>query len=153
MRNFIAKLFIKSIAPRIKVNLYSADSTCYCIDSKTIKLNLRDIEKEGGAEGGKAFLQHLAQIHKCSFINEFPLEFWTTLHEIGHHFTVDDFDEEADYNARCAMQKIDPSTYADPMDFAFQYFNLRSEWIATEWAINYVRKHPLKCLIFGDLLR
>lgn len=153
MRNFIAKLLIKSIAPRIKVNLYSADNTCYLTEKKTIKLNLQEVYHEGGAEGARVFLQHLAQVHKCSFVNEFPIELWTTLHEIGHHFTLDDFDEEVDYKARCALSNANLADYADPTDFAFQYFNLRSEWIATEWAINYIKKHPIKCLIFGDLLR
>ena len=148
MRNFIAKLFIKTINPFIKVNLYYGEGSAYSFTDKTIHLNLRDIE------GENEFLNHLATIHKCSFVNEFPLELWTLLHELGHHYTkADIINPELDYLARVAINNTDTSSYENTQDEANAYFNLESEWRATEWAIRYAKKHPFKCLIFGDLLR
>lgn len=148
MRNFIAKLFIKTINPFIKVNPYYGEGSAYSFTDKTIHLNLRE------TNGEDEFLNHLALEHKCSFVNEFPLELWTILHELGHHYTEDDvLNPELDYFARVAINNADPSSYENNQEVANAYFNLESEWRATEWAIRYAKKHPLKCLIFGDLLR
>lgn len=148
MRNFIATLFIKTINPFIKVNPYYGEGSAYSFTDKTIHLNLRE------TNGEDEFLHHLVVEHKCSFANEFPLELWTILHELGHHYTEDDVrNPEVDYLARVAINNADPSSYASNQEVANAYFNLESEWKATEWAIRYAKKHPLKCLIFGDLLR
>lgn len=153
MREIIAKLFAKSISPKIKLNPY-AGSSAFLTGTNNINITL----KEDDPEGEKAFLQHIALTHKCHFVNEISPLAWTILHEIGHYFTDDyltDEDREADYEYRKLLSLgIIPDDYSRPDDSIDEaYFNLPAEWEATEWAINYIKKHPRKCLIFGDLLR
>ena len=147
MRNIIATLLIKSINPRIKVNTCYGEGSAFDNATRTIHLNLAD------TECADLFLRHLAIQHKCSFVNEFPIELWTILHEIGHYYTEDFYNSEIDYLAREAIRNLKPSDFAENDGLPNAYFDLRSEWLATEWAIQYAKKHPLKCLIFGDLLR
>ena len=153
MREIIAKLFAKSISPKIKLNPYAGASS-FSTETGAINICIDDPD----ILGQQAFLQHIALAHKCHFVNEISPLAWTILHEIGHYFTDEQFtdnEQEADgeYRSLLALGII-PDNYSHP-DHSIQeaYFNLDTEWEATEWAINYIRKHPRKCLIFGDLLR
>lgn len=153
MREIIAQLFAKSISPKIKLNPY-AGSSYYSTETGEVNICINDPD----TLGQEAFLRHIALAHKCHFVNEISPLLWSILHEIGHYFTDDQFSDdelEADgeYRSLLALGVI-PDNYSHP-DASVQeaYFDLDTEWEATEWAINYIRKHPRKCLIFGDLLR
>ena len=143
MREFIAKMFIKSISRKTKVFVDTLHGTACNPYENAIRLNLEDTSPlyDGG------FLHHLAVEHKCSFVNEISLPLWTILHELGHLATEDECEDESEYLAR-ELLNIDGTELANKA-----YFNLESEWRATEWAIEYAKKHPFKCIIFGDLLR
>ena len=71
------------------------------------------------------------------------------LHEIGHHNTIDFIsggvqkfcDEE---KIRIANEMLVAETEEEQKRLEFQYFGLPDELMATQWAVNYARKHPLK---------
>ena len=74
---------------------------------------------------------------------------FSILHEIGHHKANDEI-EGAIYDF-CMSEK---ERIQEEMETAFsiedakilewQYFNLPDEIMATQWAVNYARKHPRK---------
>lgn len=71
------------------------------------------------------------------------------LHELGHHNTIDYIsggvqkfcDEE---KIRIAEEMQTAETEEEQKRLEFQYFGLPDELMATQWAVNYARKHPLK---------
>lgn len=149
MRELLIKIFIKSIAPKIKVYFNPLDDCHYRQIDEAVNINLSQASNE--EDGG--FRTHLALVHKCHFVNEISLPLWSILHELGHHFTADvDLDEKIDlFQQRVQLSAMQEHLTDEEMSNA--YFNLADEWEATEWAIDYIKKHPIKCLIFGDLLR
>lgn len=69
------------------------------------------------------------------------------LHEVGHHYTLDDV--EGSLNDFCDSEKerIEKDMGRVKGNRAkkrleFEYFNLPDEIIATHWAVTYARKHP-----------
>jgi hypothetical protein len=70
------------------------------------------------------------------------------LHEVGHHKANDDIDgmvydfcmaEKERINAEMQDADADRSKALE-----WQYFNLPDEIMATQWAVNYAKKHPKK---------
>ena len=82
------------------------------------------------------FFRHLRESHGCELGEALPQIFWVFLHELGHYFTLD-YCEEDDRFTREFLKLLDDEQIAVP---AYQdiYFNLESEWEATEWAIGFV---------------
>ena len=150
MREKLIRLFIKTTAPKVKVTFNPLDECHYRHIDEVVNINLSQASNED--DGG--FRHHLALAHKCHFVNEISLPLWSILHELGHHFTADDIDldDKLDlFEQREQLFAMQEHLTDEEMNNA--YFNLADEWEATEWAVEYVRKHPIKCLIFGDLLR
>lgn len=72
------------------------------------------------------------------------------LHEVGHHKANDEIDGAiADFcelekkRITRAMQQVEDDEEKQKF-FEWQYFNLPDEIMATQWAINYAKKHPKK---------
>ena len=84
------------------------------------------------------FLEHLREVHKCEYTDDFPLVLWSLLHEIGHHFTLDDIDTDEDLQARVLCSMVSNEVADRVTDVRNLYYNLPSEWVATEWAIDYI---------------
>lgn len=116
---------IQSIAD-VRVT-FKREGFYYDDDQCLINVDLTDNDDRG-------FLRHLAQVHKCKFVNEFDLIVWSILHEVGHYFTFDEDDLDNEFNDRLAL------SVCEGADEKIQdrYFNLPSEWKATEWAIKYL---------------
>lgn len=77
---------------------------------------------------------------------DFPI---SLLHEIGHRETGDDIDgglyewclaEKERINKRIAEAEDEETL----KHFYFQYFNLPDEIMATQWAVNFAKRHPKK---------
>ena len=150
MREKLIRLFVKTTAPKVKVIFNPLDDCHYRHIDEVMNINLSQASNED--DGG--FRHHLALVHKCPFVNEISLPLWSILHELGHHFTADeiDLDDKLDlFEQREQLFAMQEHLTDEEMNNA--YFNLADEWEATEWAIAYIKKHPIKCLIFGDLLR
>ena len=139
----LEKLFVKLIAPEVKVE--KSDEENY-FDFETDTLYLCNTQ-----EGEEMFLRHLREKHQCLFVDDFKPKVWTILHEIGHFETAELYDIEEDFAARAAFALI-PTDKADK-EMQDLYFDLESEWQATEWAIDYAARHYRKLKVLQGLLR
>lgn len=75
---------------------------------------------------------------KCDFVDELDPFMWAVLHEIGHHFTIDNIvnDDEYDPLVTAFIQVVNcPETFN-------AYFYLPEEMAATQWAIDFVTCNP-----------
>lgn len=77
-----------------------------------------------------SFRDHLVNTHKCSWADEFLQITWSILHEIGHYYT-DDPNDETDFLLRLYYGCDENITDED-------YYNLSSEYNATEWARKFI---------------
>lgn len=69
---------------------------------------------------------------------------FSLLHEIGHHYTMENLtDEELNYEAFC-RQALNFSEESDNRKNE-AYFSLPSEIIATQWAIDFMKNYPHWC--------
>ena len=104
-------------------------------------------------EATDLFLAHLEEVHNCVAAHNFSARLWTLLHEIGHHFTLDEIDVEDEFTTRAMLSVISVPTDTQTKHNAFyQYFDLPSEYEATEWAAAYVENNYDKCIYFDRLL-
>lgn len=72
------------------------------------------------------------------------------LHEVGHHKANDEIDGAIADFCELEKERITKAMLQAEDDeekqkiFEWQYFNLPDEIMATQWAINYAKKHPKK---------
>lgn len=69
---------------------------------------------------------------------------WCLLHELGHHATQDDFDEEEMARIDKKRARVLKTKAQNP------YYNLPDEMAATAWAVNYANTHREEVLEFED---
>ena len=69
---------------------------------------------------------------------------WCLLHELGHHATEDDFDEEEMNRINKKRARVIKTKAHLP------YYNLPDELAATTWAVNYANTHREEVLEFED---
>lgn len=125
--------FIKSIDEELNVSFIEKDGWNFETTSNTVNVAISDTEDCG-------FFRHLKEEHKCEFANEFSLTLWSILHEIGHYETEDfvDFDEELDDRV---MLYLTDDVVKTNKKIQNKYYNLPSEWEATEWAIEWITEN------------
>lgn len=115
----------------------------------TIYLNL------DGSEPDLGFRRHLCEKHREHNAYTVDELIWSVLHEIGHYMTVDDLcegweEEEAPVRAVCAMLSTEQVAASERLQDL--YFDLPSEWEATEWAVEIVDSDPKRFWALTDLL-
>lgn len=70
------------------------------------------------------------------------------LHELGHHFTINEFDtleDESDNEQRTLLYDWIDSDNETLVNIGLElYYRLPQEKRATEWAIEFATKHPIK---------
>lgn len=72
----------------------------------------------------------------------FDMFLFSLLHEIGHHNTLDYFDAEEITQSDAVKRDIEATINDDNFDEkCMEYFYCPIEYIATEWAVNYMRRH------------
>lgn len=82
-------------------------------------------------------------------VNPYPFVL-SVLHEVGHHYTEDEFDEIysslVDEKDRIG-QLIREGGLSEAVkeELEFQYFRLPDEYAATKWAVNYFTQHREEC--------
>ena len=142
MKKFFCWLFVKTIVPELKIQFVKDGSS---FDWTEDKIYFQFNEPDCG------FMRHLKQVHHFKKANCIHLTIWTLLHEIGHYFTLDDCEEDLETKAICSIINKDDAEHMEMLQD--MYFNMESEWEATEWAINYVINHYKKCKIFSKLVK
>ena len=98
------------------------------------------------SECDKAFSDFLLERFDYEDTNIFII---SLLHEVGHHKTDDDINENIYQFCQQEKARIEEeiSHTLSPnrwKELQYQYFNLPDEIMATQWAVNYAKKHPKK---------
>lgn len=131
----------KCVAPKVKFSFNKEEDSYYDIEENRINLNSHLRENDFG------FFRHIREAHGFTDIAAAVPEVWTLLHEVGHvHTWVEDEEEDI---WRAALSIVDGSYDTFIQD---AYYNLENEWLATEWAINYIKKHPVFVKILNWLV-
>lgn len=89
-------------------------------------------------EEQKLFCDHIKETYGLDISQKEDYELFSLLHEIGHHFTMDDLEDEDAENEllmRNLIHCIDDVTIANET-----YFNLPSEVMANDWAFDHFDK-------------
>jgi len=142
MEKTIIRIFAKTVNPLIRIAF--TDTGCEWVND-THKINIDT------TEDGTEFNKNLIADHKFDgqTIND---HIWKVLHEIGHYYTMADCDEEQDEEDRLLLEKLFDQKLISEADWFHFYYNLEAEYIATEWAINYIKTHRKKIDFFNKLL-
>lgn len=116
-----------------------SDTYAYHFDTEKITYKItKDIEDEWFVEFVKERFDYEI---KNSFI-------FSLLHEIGHHKANDDIDGAVYDFCICEKERISnemlTANNEKSKKLEWQYFNLPDEIMATQWAVNYAKKHPKK---------
>lgn len=140
LKKIIIFLFVKTINPRIRIK-YKENVFAFCFTNNTLYYNFDLIDM--------GFLRHMRECHYWE--PQFGLMIYSLLHELGHYYMQDCIDEnEMETRAYCALL---PFEYVMKRpDIQDLYFNLESEFEATEWAIEYSVNHRKFCKIFDSLI-
>lgn len=136
--------FVAKVCPDLCVEFNREDDAFYDYTEELISIdpNTPNTDDDG-------FIRHIVEKHHFSQGYNYPMLLWTILHEIGHHETedlVEDYSAEFEVRTMCAMvsQEVARSnTHLQDM-----YYDLESEWLATEWAIQFVQTHADLCREF-----
>lgn len=86
----------------------------------------------------------LAQTYGDRYQANFSTFVLSFLHEIGHFYTIDDFDdeeEEIEQKKSLLIVNYDTDTDAEIAQKNFDYWELPVEKAATDWAINFYNNH------------
>jgi hypothetical protein len=138
---------VKSIAPEVDV-VYEPDSfTCFDHDLEAVVIG-NDFQLDD-----RGFMRHIVETHDFAQAYDYSLAFWSILHELGHYFTGDDGwvdEEEANQYLVCSLV---PSEIADDPKIQDLYFNIPSEYEATEWAIDWIKANPELATRFNNMLK
>lgn len=141
------KLIVKSIAPKVNVICDENDYTCFDHDLKTVIIG-------GDLNNDYGFMRHLKYNHNFPEAYDYSIKLWSILHELGHYFEGNDGiidEEEMTQRAICSL--IPNEMAKDNPYIQNLYFNLQSEYDATEWAITWVMKHKRLAKIFNALVK
>ena len=102
-----------------------ADTDFYCVTA-TNEIAYALVVTESCS---KSFMKRVEKLYPDVHADEF---LWSFLHEVGHVETVDELTEEEE--KYCMYQKEQHPTNEE-------YYELLDEYLATEWAANYMRKN------------
>lgn len=106
----------------------------FCYWSAKSCINYAFVVAQDKDEWFKEFAHSLNSKVNCDI---FLLSFF---HELGHHETIDDLDEDVIYdcwNIKGILNRKKETTKEDN----FAYFNLPDERAATEWGLQYMEEH------------
>lgn len=135
----------KLVCPKLKYHYNPKFDACYSI--RTTEIFMGDdawIDDMG-------FLRHLREVHGCKEWNFVGVSTWALLHEIGHYHTIDYTEDDLATRALCAM--VPAATARKSIKIQDMYFGIETEWEATEWAIDWVHKHPCFSRLVNRLLQ
>lgn len=137
--------FVKSIDEELSVT-FVKDGYYFLSAENTVNIDLTDFDDCG-------FMRHLKEIHGCEWADELDLHLWSILHEIGHYETECDIDEDdAEQELRFLLSLTDESIAHDT-EVQNMYFNLTSEYYATEWAKDWVAENFVQAKKVSNLIR
>lgn len=137
-----AKLLVKMIAPRVRVRK-SREGCEFEFGTSTLFYDDRQTAEDVG------FMRHLAEKHHFPEGKRYSDRLWSILHELGHYYNPD---AECDFNGKalCAVLCADLAKTSRTLQNL--YYDSPDEFEATEWAIDWITRHPVLARIYSVLL-
>lgn len=136
IKDNITKL-VKSIDEELSVTFIKGGRCTFETATNTINIDFAEINEEDDF----GFLRNLKEVHKCDFAYDYSLVLWTILHEIGHYETEWELLESDDEAELRFWLSLTPKEKANDIIIQDKYYGLTAEWIATEWAIEWITDH------------
>lgn len=142
-RKIIVNAFVHIVARDVKAEL-SEDFSCNPLEQIVYyPKDFSQVEDFG-------FNRHLSQAH--NYINLHSDYMFALLHEIGHALdTYDECDIDKESVTRAFCQCISIERARTDTAIQDEYFNLPTEFAATEFAIDYIESHPIITKIFSTI--
>lgn len=140
---FQARLLVKMIAPRVHVKADEGNGTEFEWDTNTIYYDREDSPFDLG------FARHLREKHFFEHPEEYSNQLWSLLHELGHYFYQD---EEEDLEAKAICALMPQELVIDNPELQNLYYDSPDEFVATEWAIDWIVGHPKLAKWFSKIL-
>ena len=109
------------------------DEFCYDYATSTIHYGVFLPE-----DGKQCVIAYIKSEYDIDLSNDEDYNLFALLHEIGHHFTMDDLEDEESENEllmRNLIQMIDDEKQANEV-----YFQLPSEMLANDWASDHFKE-------------
>lgn len=108
-----------------------------------------------GSDDDRIFIAHergdfsafLDLCKELGYKGDYNIKTIAFLHELGHHFTCDEFDDEEEKEDQATRQTLyeimEKNENEEKVNAAFlMYFRLPQEIEATKWAIDFVKDNP-----------
>lgn len=151
VKEVVTNVFAKSILKNEGKVFFSrkAENQCVFDEPAYVILNLLDTNADD------LFLDHIEKRHNFKKARKYCPFFWTVLHEIGH-IKADTEEDALAEQERETIVKILCSIADNEKDWnsaAVLHFEMKSEWDATDWAIDFVERHPLLSYMLNYLLK
>lgn len=151
-KEFIANGFAKFLLKKEGIVRISRnpeiENQCVFDEPPYVVLNLLETNADD------LFLWHIEKRHKFKNARKYSPFFWTILHEVGHIKADTEESVEKDKEME-ALVKLLCSIADNEKEWnssAVLHFEEKSEWDATDWAIDYIERHPLISHIVNYLL-
>ena len=143
MKTYLLCAFAKLVLGREGRVFFTRDYQSFSVvDDKWIVINPYEGEPDDD------FIAHIREQHGFKRANEISLPVWTILHEIGH-IRTDDFVESNDEMRTILQMCYDYG--GDYKKINSMYYDLPDEWEATEWAIQFVKRHFRLCQLISRI--
>ena len=131
----------KFLAPFGVKSVLGDEFAYYCV-SELVQFSIEQVEKNDA---------EYIKFIKNEFNYDVPSMFlFSFLHEVGHHMTMDDFEEEELENDE--MQKFEISEHINEenySEYSLKYFHCPTEIVANEWAVEYFKNHEAEIMRKG----
>lgn len=126
----------KQLAPFGIHKAFCSDDFSYWYESEDVHYKLTvTVEDEW-------FMEFIAETF--GYKAQYPF-LMSLLHEVGHHFTIDDIEEEDEVFSEDEKTRISEEMQTADVErtkaLEWEYFNLPDEIAATEWAVAYAVEH------------
>lgn len=145
MKKILMWLFAKLVCRKVKVKINSNGDFSYDYVKEIVHLSTKNADDLG-------FYRHIYEKHNP--LISLPLSVWSILHEIGHYHTLDEVEDTTKVMAiKSLCATLDKDRVRGLPLIENMYFDCEDEWLATEWACDYVARHPRFCKFFGKLLK
>ena len=150
-KEIVTNIFAKSILKKEGRVFISRTSENQCVfeEPPYIILNLNHTDADD------LFISHIEKRHKFKNARNYSPFLWTILHEIGH-IKADTEEDAIAEQEKEALVKLLCSTADNEKEWnsaAILHFEMKSEWDATDWAIDFIKRHYLLCHIVDYLLK
>jgi len=137
--------FVTDIDEELSVT-FEKDGYYFLSAENCINIDLTDFDDCG-------FIRHLKEFHNCNWADKFDLHLWSILHEIGHYETEDLLDEDTGEQEIRFWLSLTNKDISHNINIQNEYFNLTSEYYATDWAKDWIINHKEEANKISNLIK